>query len=236
MGRSHFALRYAGSESMRAILIPVKDLSRAKQRLAGVLSQESRTRLARAMLADVFAAVAGTRSAQAVFVVTNDPRALAEARSLGWECFTETQQISESHSVDSASRLCAARGVTALLRLPADLPLLRAEDIDSVFSACPGEPGAVLVPSRDQTGTNALLRTPPDLFPSHFGPGSLEKHLAEARLHPAGGRLLRLPRIELDVDDEADLEALTGAEGVGQNTAGALRELLPAGAARVIQP
>jgi len=212
---------------MRAILIPVKDLSRAKQRLAAILPQEARTRLARAMLADVFAAVAGVRTAAAVFVASSDPAALAAARARGWERLPETEQRSESDSVDAASRLCAARGVSALLRLPGDLPLVRSADIEAVLSACPGEPGAVLVPSRDQTGTNALLRTPPDLFPSHFGPGSLAKHLAEAGRHPGGGRLLRLPRIELDVDDEADLRALAAAEGVGENTAAALRDLFP---------
>jgi len=212
---------------MRAILIPVKDLSRAKQRLAGVLPQESRTLLARAMLADVFAAVGGVRSVDAVFVASNDPGALAAARARGWECLPETEQLSESKSVDAASRLCAARGVTALLRLPGDLPLLRAGDIETVLSHCPFQRGAVLVPSRDQTGTNALLRTPPDLFPSHFGPGSLAKHLEEARRHPAGGCLLRVPRIELDVDDESDLQAIAAAEGLGEHTAAALSALLP---------
>ena len=211
---------------MRAILIPVKDLSRAKQRLAEVLQQEARTRLARAMLADVFAAVARARSVDAVVVVSSDAGALAAARARRWECLPETEQRSESASVDAASRQCAARGVTALLRLPGDLPLLHAADIEHVLAACPSEPGAVLVPSRDGQGTNALLRTPPDLFPSHFGPASLAKHLAEARRHRGGARLLRMPRIELDVDDEADLQVLTAADGVGEHTAAVLDELM----------
>jgi 2-phospho-L-lactate/phosphoenolpyruvate guanylyltransferase len=210
---------------MRAILIPVKDLSRAKQRLAGILPQEARTRLARAMLADVFVAVSGVRSADAVFVASSDEAALDAARSRGWECLPETEQRSESDSVDHASRLCAARGVAALLRLPGDLPLLRASDIEMVLAHCPQTAGAVLVPSRDRTGTNALLRTPPCLFPSHFGPGSLAKHLAQAQQYPAGGRVLSIPRIELDVDDEHDLRALAEAEGVGDHTAALLREL-----------
>lgn len=212
---------------MRAILIPVKDLSRAKQRLAGILSQESRTRLARAMLSDVFAAVAGVRSVDAVFVASSDQAALDAGRSRGWECLPEQEQRSESDSVDHASQLCAARGVAALLRLPADLPLLLAADIEMVLAHCPRTPGAVLVSSRDQTGTNALLRTPPCLFPSHFGPGSLAKHLAQAQRYPAGGRVLAIPRIELDVDDEDDLRALAQAEGVGEHTAALLRELQP---------
>ncbi|HKO03919.1 MAG TPA: 2-phospho-L-lactate guanylyltransferase, partial [Candidatus Acidoferrales bacterium] len=166
---------------MRAILIPVKHLSRAKQRLSGVLPQDARTRLAQAMLEDVFQAVAGVRSAEAIFVVSSDSNALAAARARGWECLPETAQRSETDSVDAASRICSARGVTALLRLPIDIPLVRSEDIEAVLAACPALPGAVLVPSRHADGTNALLRTPPDLFPSHFGPESLRKHLEEAR-------------------------------------------------------
>jgi len=65
---------------VRAILIPVKHLSRAKQRLSGVLPQDARTRLAQAMLEDVFLAVAGVRSAEAIFVVSSDSNALAAAR------------------------------------------------------------------------------------------------------------------------------------------------------------
>ncbi len=211
---------------MRAILIPVKDLARAKQRLAGALPQEARTRLARAMLEDVFQAVAGVCAAAAVFVVSSDAGALAAARARGWECVPETTQRSESDSVDAASRVCSARGVTALLRLPIDIPLVRTEDIEALLAACPVAPGAVLVPSHSAGGTNALLRTPPDLFPSHFGADSLRKHLREARARGARVELLRNPRIELDVDDEHDLRALAAREDLGIHTAGALRDLL----------
>jgi len=211
---------------VRAILIPVKDLAHAKQRLAGALPQDARTRLARAMLEDVFHAAAGVRSAAAVFVVSSDLGALAAARARGWQCLPEATQSSESDSVDAASRICSARGVTALLRLPIDIPLVRSEDIEALLAACPTAPGAVLVPSRSADGTNALLRTPPDLFPSHFGADSLRKHLDEARACGARVELLRNPRIELDVDDEDDLRALAASEDLEIHTAGALRELL----------
>ncbi len=210
---------------MQAILIPVKDLSRAKQRLAGILPQEARTRLARAMLEDVFSAVARIRVRLPVFVVSSDGVALAAARARGWECLPESLQHSESHSVDAASRVCSSRGVTALLRLPIDVPLIRAADIEAVLAACPAAPSAVLVPSRSASGTNALLRTPPDLFPSHFGPGSLHKHLEEAGRLRAYARLLRNSRIELDVDDERDLRALASRPDLGEHTAAALREM-----------
>ena len=207
---------------MRAILIPVKDLSRAKQRLASLLGQAERTALARAMLEDVFAAVAAVRAVDAVFVVSSDTGALEKAGRLGWETLLEHSQVSESASVDLASRICAERGVSALLRLPIDIPAVQSSDIDSLFAAAGPAPSAVLVPSRDAEGTNALLRTPPALFPSHFGPGSLSKHIAEARQAGAHVEIVRNPRLELDLDEESDVRAFLAGGHVGTATSACL--------------
>jgi 2-phospho-L-lactate guanylyltransferase len=193
---------------MRALLLPVKDLRNAKKRLIGVLSPEERFALARAMLADTFRAVEGIRCAEKIFVVTNHEPAINIAEENRWEILREEQQISESHSVDAASRICEQRGVTGLLRLPLDLPLIQSTDIDELLSSDCSAPSLVIVPSRDGTGTNAMLRTPPTLFPSHFGNSSFEKHLAEAERAHAHVLIRRNPRLEMDVDDESDLRAL----------------------------
>jgi 2-phospho-L-lactate guanylyltransferase len=213
---------------MRAVLIPVKDLMLAKQRLSGLLTQEQRTALARAMLEDVFAAVAAARGVDARFVISSDAPALAHARRLGWEVFPEQRQISESHSVDEASRLCQARGVESLLRLPIDVPLIEPRDIEELLDAQAESPSVVLVPSRDGEGTNALMRTPPALFTSHFGPGSLARHLAEAQRAGAHAQVIRNPRIELDIDDEADLLAFLACGGRETATSAYLRRLAKA--------
>ena len=102
---------------MRALLLPIKDLRNAKQRLAGVLTPEERLGLAHAMLADTVRAVRGVRRADKIFVVTNYDPALRIAEENGWEILHEEQQISESDSVDAASRICEGRGVKALLRV-----------------------------------------------------------------------------------------------------------------------
>jgi 2-phospho-L-lactate guanylyltransferase len=193
---------------IRALLLPIKDLKNAKRRLAGVLTQDERVGLAQAMLADTVRAVRGVERAEKVFVITNYEPAIEIAAKYGWEILREEHQISESASVDFASWLCAERGVTSLLRLPLDLPLVQPSDIDELLAAqCPA-PAVVMVPSRDGTGTNAILRTPPTLFPSHFGPNSFAKHRSEAE--QAGARIVikRNARLEMDVDDEADLRAL----------------------------
>ena len=110
--------------------------------------------------------------------------------------------------MDAASRICEQRGVRALLRLPLDLLLVQPRDIDELLAIECTAPALAIVPSRDGTGTNAMLRTPPTLFPSHFGSGSFAKHIAEAQ--NAGAQIVvhRNPRLEMDVDDEADLRAL----------------------------
>jgi 2-phospho-L-lactate guanylyltransferase len=193
---------------MRALLLPIKDLRNAKQRLAGILSPEQRFGLAQAMLADTMKAVQGIRSTVTVFVITNYEPAAIVAQESGWQLLREEQQTSESASVDAASRICEERGVTSLLRLPLDLPLVQSADIEALLTvACP-TPGMLIVPSRDGTGTNALLRTPPTLFPSRFGTGSFAKHCREAG--HAGGRVIihRNVRLEMDLDDASDLRMI----------------------------
>jgi 2-phospho-L-lactate guanylyltransferase len=165
--------------------------------------------------------VRGIRAAERIFVATNYEPAIARAERSGWTVLRESRQTSESDSVDAASRECESRGVTALLRLPIDLPLVTAADIDEVIAAGDGSaPCAVLVPSRDGTGTNALLRARPTLFPSHFGANSFAKHLAEARAAGARLEMLRNSRLELDVDDPEDLRALLAQNPEGTSTSG----------------
>ena len=210
---------------MRALLLPIKDQRNAKQRLAGLLTPEERQSIAHAMMQDVLRAVKKVRRAERTFVITNFEPAMRIAESAGWTVLTEGRQISESASVDAASRLCEDQGVTALLRLPLDLPLVQAEDIDELLSLDFTAPAAVLVPSRDGTGTNALLRTPPVLFPSQFGTGSFAKHHGLAKAAGAQIIVRSNPRLAMDVDDPGDLHALLAYDlsstATGQWLAGA---------------
>ena len=209
---------------MRALLLPVKDLNNAKKRLMGVLTPEERFALAGAMLADTIRAVRGLRCAEKVFVVTNYEPVMQLAEENQWEILWEEQQISERDSVDAASKICEQLSVTGLLRLPLDLPLIQSSDIDELLTVECQAPALVIVPSRDGTGTNAMMRTPPTLFPSHFGSGSFAKHLAEAERTHARVMVCRNARLEMDVDDEADLRALLEHDLSGTETGRWLRE------------
>jgi len=209
---------------MRALLLPIKDLNNAKKRLMGVLTPEERFGLAEAMLKDTIRAVQGVRLAEKVFVITNYQPAMCLAEENGWEILREERQNSESDSVDAASRLCELRGVTGLLRIPLDVPLVQASDIDDLLAIECEEPAMVIVPSRDGLGTNAILRMPPALFPSHFGMGSFAKHVGEAERIGARVIFRRSARLEMDVDDEADLLALLKNDLSSTETGRWLRE------------
>jgi 2-phospho-L-lactate/phosphoenolpyruvate guanylyltransferase len=209
---------------MRALLLPVKDLQNAKNRLTDVLTPKERFALAEAMLADTIRAVNGVRCAEKIFVVTNYEPVIRLAEENRWEIVREDIQISESHSVDAASRICELRGVTGLLRIPLDVPLVQASDIDDLLAVECQEPALVIVPSRDGMGTNAILRMPPALFPSHFGMGSFAKHVGEAERIGARVIFCRSPRLEMDVDDESDLRALLQHDLSGTETGRWLRE------------
>lgn len=122
-----------------AVLVPVKDLTRAKTRLAGLLNPEERRELALTMLRGVLTGIAAVYS-PAEFklrrtVVTNYPPAMEMARELGFDLIREDRQISESHSVDAASAMLEKEGVRGVLRIPLDLPLFTTVALESVLAA-----------------------------------------------------------------------------------------------------
>jgi len=190
-------------------LVPVKDLSKAKERLSSFLSQTDRTSLAHAMLEDVLAAVKGSKLLDRLCVVTLDEYAIEVARSLSVEVIKEKKQEGESASVDFASVICKEMGAESVLVVPGDAPLIISEDIDFILEREKPYPSAILVPSRDEMGTNAILRKPPDCFPSRFGHDSFKKHMHEAETRNISFEIFWLSRIALDIDDPRDLEYLT---------------------------
>ena len=210
---------------MKAILLPVKTFDRSKERLAPHYSEDDRAALARALCEDTFRVVAQVKSVDRVYVVSAEYHALSLARQLNWHVIDEREQISESTSVDVASRQCAHNGVKALLRLPIDLPLVTFSDIETLFYFLEPAPSVVIVPSRDGTGTNALLRSPPDLFPSHFGPDSFALHLKEAEKAGAKVAIVRNERIALDIDEPEDLRAAAGRVSSHSATARLMQRL-----------
>ena len=194
------------------ILVPVKNLSSAKQRLAAVLDQPARTELAQAMLHDVAATLAAWPRRPACALVTSDPFALELARQYDFEIIPDPANPGETGAIEMATRLCVSRGVDSTLIIPADIPLIQASELDQILEHAPNE-GSVLVPAADKRGTNAALRRPANLFPLRFGNDSFKPHLTAAQATGKPCIVLQLPGIAVDVDNPADLQQLLAHPG-----------------------
>ena len=108
--------------------------------------------------------------------------------------------------------MCVSRGVARTLVIPGDIPLIEAGDLATIFEHAP-EHGSVLVPASDKRGTNAVLRSPANLFPLRFGNDSFQPHLQSAIGTDSSCVVLSLPRIGLDVDSAQDLRDLAAHPG-----------------------
>ena len=194
------------------ILIPVKNLANAKQRLAPVLDCAARTGLAQAMLVDMLETLLTWANRPEVALVTSDPFALDLARRFDFEVISDPANRSETEAIEMATKVCESRGVNSTLVIPGDVPLIRAWELERIFGAAPAE-GSVLVPSADGRGTNAAWRCPAGLFPLRFGNDSFKPHLAAARATQKPCVVLSLPGIALDIDNPSDLVQLATTPG-----------------------
>ena len=92
-----------------------------------------------------------------------------------------------------------------MLVVPADLPLLKPEDLRMLLSVAQDPPVVGIVPDRRQEGTNALLVCPVGLIPFSFGPGSFKHHCALAQAAGARLEVLELESLAIDVDLPEDM-------------------------------
>lgn len=192
---------------MNFALLPVKDPSQAKQRLCGILSPEQRQQLARLMFEQVLAALLRVRGLDRVVVASSDAGILRRAAAAGAVALAETSQNGHSDSADGAARKCMQWGATTLALVPIDVPLLQSADVELVLRAAQAlpSPRLVIVPSADGAGTNALVRTPPDVIESRFGPGSFAAHLSQAREKQVAVEVARPQGLVFDLDTPSDV-------------------------------
>jgi 2-phospho-L-lactate guanylyltransferase len=193
------------------ILVPVKNLAEAKQRLSSILSPEERLALARAMCEDVLEALARWRSRPPVAVVTSDSFASDLAARFNFEVVADDNS-GETDAIEMATAVCRARGAESTLVVPADIPLIESSELQKIVDCAPAG-GAVLVPDAAGRGTNAAWRSPSDLFPLRFGNDSFLPHLAAAKATGLPWVVLELPGIARDVDRPEDLRELASAGG-----------------------
>ena len=195
-----------------ALLIPVKNLTHAKQRLAGALDQARRSQLAEAMLRDVMNAAAGVSNRLEAFLVTGDSQAQAMAAEFNFGVIEDTRNESETDAIDMATSWCERHGYDTSVVVPGDIPLITGDELKQVLDAAPVE-GAVFVPAYDRRGSNCILRRPASLIPLHFGNDSFLPHCEAMKKTGKPLVVLEMAGIGLDIDNPQELELLVHREG-----------------------
>jgi 2-phospho-L-lactate/phosphoenolpyruvate guanylyltransferase len=190
-------------------LIPVKALALGKSRLASRLSTAEREELSVAMLRDVLSAIGEAASIEGGLVIHSDPRVADVASEMSIDSVVESESSDDLNTaLTQGLELLAARGAEAVLILPADLPLADAASIEKLVATANIGPSVAICPSLDGDGTNALLLRPPDCILPSFGPGSYERHIAQARDRSCRTWVVRSEQLALDIDEPQHLDQL----------------------------
>ncbi len=192
-------------------VVPIKQFSVAKMRLAAILDETQRVQLARAMFRDVLRALDRCDAIHGIVVVSREPDARPIAAEFGAQ-FVVEQGHELSLAVTQGGRHVMAAGGTAMLCLHGDVPLVTAAEITELVAAQGDRRGLTLVADRDGTGTNGLAVSPVDLMTFSYGRDSFEAHIETARILGVGVRSLKLEGLSLDIDTSEDLHTLMGYE------------------------
>ncbi|HLU08311.1 MAG TPA: 2-phospho-L-lactate guanylyltransferase [Oceanobacillus sp.] len=187
-------------------IIPVKPLARAKSRLSAVLSPEERLQLAENLLRHVITTVRSVPEIAGALVISRDTKALSIARDAGAHTVQESGTPELNNALMRATSVVRGWRSGAVLILPADLPLVNADDVRGMLELGLEENTVVIATDEQQDGTNAMLIRPPGLIPYAYGVGSYHRHVSLAREVGALVRVYNSPRLALDIDVPGDLE------------------------------
>lgn len=189
-------------------VLPIKQLSLAKQRLSGVLTDSERQALFQAMLEDVLSLLQSYSEIAQVLIVSRDP--LVKLLADKYRCvYIEETGKGLNQAVQQGLAALPVEAQRALV-LHGDLPLLNQSGLAQLLAT----PVAVAIATdQQQQGTNLMcldLRARPELdFASQFGfaygVASCQAHQAQAELLGLSCRVLVQAELALDIDQASDL-------------------------------
>jgi 2-phospho-L-lactate guanylyltransferase len=189
------------------LVVPMKQLDRAKSRLRGAVPDH--VELVLALLLDTVTAAAAAPGVRRILVVCEDKRVPDALAGTGVECVDERGLSGLNPALEfGASVLRAGDPRSVVGALQADLPALRPEELGAALAEAAGR--RAFCADRPGTGTTLLLSAPGMPLDPRFGPGSAAAHAA------SGAMPIRAeaPSLRCDVDTDADL-AVAGELGLG---------------------
>lgn len=186
-------------------IVPMKDPASAKSRLAEVLTDEVRARLALALFRQLLGFLRKSQPDVSVLVVSESPLIKMEAQKAGAH-FLQQPDGGLNEAVQQGADWATAQDYRAICVLPADLADPSGDDLARLLTL---RNGVVLVPAHDG-GTNALLASPPNAIPFQYGKGSCKAHQNAASQAGVPCTIIPLESFKYDVDTSADLARVRG--------------------------
>lgn len=213
-------------------IIPVKPLRYGKSRLAHILTAEERAGLTSNMLRRTLCVLNEVAGIFRCLLVSRDPVALKIGRQYGASTYDEGEKQDLNVALSRGAHIAAAQGATGILVVPADLPLITADDVEMMFAGLAPriDPlratgstngsisfhrprAAAICPDHEEDGTNALYVSPPTGFEFQYGEGSFDRHLREAERLGMEARIVHAPGLKFDLDTAEDLRTYWAMNG-----------------------
>ena len=182
-------------------VVPMKPLSRSKTRLAGVLSQRERAELSLGMFSRVV--VAARAALGVVWVVGGDDAVHKTTKQLGVSWHEDPGKDLNDSLAFALEKAC--KNQMAAIYLPADLPFVTANDIESMVRASGAGETLTLSPAQQDGGTNAMLVPKCLSFPPLLGKDSFKRHKRQAASLGIPYTVCLSEGLALDLDTPDDL-------------------------------
>lgn len=187
-------------EPLTGVLVPIRSFDDALSRLSGVLDHAARARLMRTLAQRVVEAAKDLP----VWIVTDDPD-VAEWASDQGAVPLAVERSGLTESVSKAVEVLRRRGLDRVIVAHADLALV--DDLTGMDG-----PGVSIAPDRRQDGSNVICIPADSGFRFAYGPGSFDRHVAEARRLDLPVRVVDDPTLAIDIDEPADLSFVEAQE------------------------
>ena len=175
--------------------IPIKKYSHSKGRLAGILSEQQRSDLSKAMATQTIKALIQSNICDSITLVTNDPNLSMEGTSTFFTSLSLNQALNEA--------IVGTQANNPILVMHADLPKINNGDLQNLADTF--DPSIIsIVPDIDNSGTNCLLYDHAMKFNFQFGVDSYELFLTEFRNNACHWNTLSIESLQYDLDSEDD--------------------------------
>jgi 2-phospho-L-lactate guanylyltransferase len=186
------------------VIVLIKDLDVAKQRLGDILEPKARRALA---LRNAERAIRAAAVGDHRLVVAGSAEVKGIAEGLGAEALVERRQEGQNVAAMRGIAHALKGGARAVLVLSSDLPLVTQKSVRDLLDAAGRltPPAVMAAPALGRGGTNALYMSPPDAISLHFGADSLQAFRKEAEYRGVKFATHRSEALALDLDEPADL-------------------------------